>query len=170
MQMKGSEFIGMTVLDKNAKKVGKIAEMEIKLKKCVVNKIFISTGSAIGKRYFTIVEEDIEKVGDYVQLNLDKVGINEKVHVDKVDEFVEKGSRFKEIVGKVVVSQEGLEVGKIGDMIIEPKGCLINNIVITTGSIFRKKDLTISDKDIDAIGDYVMLKLKKDDLETRTTD
>jgi PRC-barrel domain. len=168
--MKATEFIGTTVLDKDAKNVGKISELAIKLKKCMVDKIFVSTGSALSKKYFIVVGKDIQKVGDYVQLNLDKAGITEKVHVDKVEDFVEKSSRFKEIVGKVVVTQEGLEAGKISDMIIEPKGCLIHNIVITTGGTFRKKDLIISDEDIDTIGDYVILKLEKDDLEKKAAD
>ena len=51
--MKASKFIGMTVLDKDAKEVGKIAELELKLKHCLVNKIWVATGSALNKKYFS---------------------------------------------------------------------------------------------------------------------
>ncbi len=37
--MKASEFIGLTVLDKEAEEVGKVVEMTIKLKKCLVENI-----------------------------------------------------------------------------------------------------------------------------------
>jgi uncharacterized protein YrrD len=73
-------------------------------------------------------------------------------------------------MGKVVLAQEGLEIGKISDMIIDPKGCLIHNIIITTGNAFSKKHLMISDDDIISIGDYVILKLTKEDVEAKIID
>ena len=56
-------------------------------------------------------------------------------------------------------------IGKVEDMLIDPKGCLIHNVVISTGSAFRKKNLMISDEDIKHIGDYVILEMKKDRVE-----
>jgi sporulation protein YlmC with PRC-barrel domain len=168
--MKASEFIGMIVLDKEANEVGKVAEMAIKLKKCLVENIFVSTGGTLNKKYFAILEEDISEIGDYVQLNLSGAGVDGKVHVDKVEDMAAKGSLFKDFIGKVVIAQKGMKVGKIADMYIDPKGCLIHNVVISTGGTFSKKYLMISDDDIQDIGDYVILKLEKDKLKERVQD
>ena len=163
--MKVSEFIDMTVLDKEAHEVGKVAEIAVKLKKCLVDKIFISTGGALNKKYFAVAEGDIANIGDYVQLKLDKYGIEQRVHVDKLTDFLPKGNHFKDLVGKKVLSQEGIEVGKISDMLIDPKGCLIHNIVISAGTALNKKQFLVSDEDIKSIGDFIILKLTKEEVE-----
>jgi sporulation protein YlmC with PRC-barrel domain len=74
-------------------------------------------------------------------------------------------------VGNIaVIGQKGMEIGKIDDMYIDPKGCLIHNVVISTGRTFNKKHLMISDEDIQDIGDYVILDLTKDQVEERIED
>ena len=168
--MKASEFIGMKVLDKEANEVGKVAEIAVVFKKCLVDKIFISIGSALNKKYLVIVDEDIAEVGDYLQLKIDKEGIDEKVKVDKIEEFLNKGTRFKDFIGRTVLTINGMEVGKITDMVIDPKGCLIHNIIVTTGGTLSKKHLMISDKDINAMGDYMILKLDPEQVEDRVMD
>jgi sporulation protein YlmC with PRC-barrel domain len=165
--MKASEFIGMKVLDKEANEVGKVAEIAVVFKKCLVDKIFISIGSALSKKYLVIVDEDIAEVGDYLQLNLGKTGINDQVKVDKIEDFIGKGVRFKDFIGKTVLTKTGMEVGKITDMVIDPKGCLIHNIIVTTGGTLNKKHLMISDDDIDAMGDYLILKLDQKQVADR---
>ena len=168
--MKASEFIGMQVIDKEANEVGKIAEMAIKLQKCMVDEIFISVGGTLSKKFFSIAEGDILEIGDYVQLKLDKEEIAEKSQVDKLEDILPPGSRFKDLVGKVVIAQKGMEVGKVSDMIIDPKGCLIHNVIITTGTTFNKKNLVISDENISEIGDYMILKLTKKEVEEMIVD
>ena len=83
---------------------------------------------------------------------------------------METGSLFKDIVGKTVLTYDAMEVGKISDMIINPQGCLIHNVLISTGPAFRKKHLQISDEDIHSFGDYVILNLRKEDVNKRITD
>ncbi len=166
-KLKASEFIGMRVLDSEANEVGKVAELALKLKKCLVENIFISTGGTLNKKYFSIFEEDIAEIGDFVQLNLSKVGVEGKVHLNKVEDFASEGSLFKNIVGKIVLAQKGMEVGKIADMYIDPKGCLIHNVVISTGGTFGRKYLIISDEDIQDIGDYIILNLTKDEVKDK---
>ena len=168
--MKASEFIGMKVLDKEANEVGKVAEIAVVFKKCLVDKIFISVGSALSKKYLVIVDEDIGEVGDYLQLKLGKTGINDQVKVDKIEDFIGKGTRFKDFIGKTVLTKTGMDVGKITDMVIDPKGCLIHNIIVTTGGTLNKKHLMISDDDIISIGDYMILKLTKEDVEAKIID
>jgi len=168
--MKASKFIGTTVLDSEAHEVGKIAELEIKLKHCLVDKIWVSTGSTLNKKYFSVVEEDLDKIGDYVQLKLNKEEVSQRPKVNKLGELMETGSLFKDLVGKIVITHDAMEVGKINDMLIDPQGCLIHNIIISTGPAFRKKQLKISDVDIHDFGDYVILKLRKEDVNERITD
>ena len=168
--MKASKFIGMKVLDKKAHEVGKVAELAFELKKCIVDKIFISVGGALNKKYFAVNEDDLYSIGDYVQLKLDKDDIGQKIHLDKLKDFTPKDNHFNDVIGKIVLAQEGLEIGKISDMIIDPKGCLIHNIIITTGNAFSKKYLMVSDDDIISIGDYVILKLTKEDVEAKIID
>ncbi len=168
--MKASEFIGMRVLDKEANEVGKVAELALELKKCLVENIFISTGGTLSKKYFAILTEDLGEIGDFVQLNLSMAGVEGKTHLNKIEDFAYKGSLFKDIMGKVVIAQKGMEVGKIADMYIDPAGCLIHNIVISTGGTLSKKYLMISDEDIQDIGDYVILKLTKDEVNHRIQD
>jgi len=168
--MKASEFIGMKVLDKEANEVGKVAEIAVIFKKCLVDKIFISIGSALNKKYLVIMDDDIAEVGDYLQLKIDKEGIDEQVKVDKIDDFIGKGTKFKEFIGKTVLTINGMDVGKITDMMIDPKGCLIHNIVVTTGGTLNKKHILISDDDINAMGDYLILKLDQEQVKDRMTD
>lgn len=163
--MKASEFIGMKVLDKQVNEVGKVSELSLKLKHCLVEKIYISTGGTLNKKYFAIVENDIAEIGDYVQLNLDQDAIEELVMVDKLEDIMQEGFHFKDVVGKGVISHDAMEIGKISDMLIDPKGCLINKVIITTGSAFNKKTLMISDEDIEAMGDYIILRFKKSEIE-----
>ncbi|MGV8144064.1 MAG: PRC-barrel domain-containing protein [Methanothermobacter sp.] len=168
--MKSSEFIGMKVLDKEANEVGNIAEISLKLKKCLVEYIFVSTGGTLNKKYFAITDEDIAEIGDYVLLKLNQKDVEDKVHLDKIEDWAPKDSLLKNIMGKIVISQKGMEIGKIDDMYIDPKGCLIHNVVISTGRTFNKKHLMISDEDIQDIGDYVILDLTKDQVEERIED
>ena len=165
--MKASDFIGMKVLDKEANEVGKVAEIAIVFKKCLLDKIFISTGSALNKKYLVIVDEDIAEVGDYLQLKIDKAGIDEQVKVDKIDDFLGNGTKYKDFIGKTVLTKGGMEVGKITDMVIDPKGCLIHNIIVTTGGTLNKKHLMISDDDINALGDYLIIKLDEEQVKER---
>jgi sporulation protein YlmC with PRC-barrel domain len=160
----------MKVLDKETNEVGKISELSLKLKKCLVENIFISTGGALNKKYFVIINEDIAEIGDYVLLKLSKTGVEGKVHVDKIEDWTPRGTFFKDIIGKVVLAQKGMEIGKISDMFIDPKGCLIHNVIISTGGTFNKKYLMVSDEDIQDIGDYVILKLTKEEVMDRVED
>ena len=167
--MKASEFVGMKVLDKEANEVGKVDEIAVVFGKCLVNKIFISSGSALNKKYLVIVNDDIAEVGDYLQLKLSKNEIEEH-KVDKIDDNLGNGTRFKNFIGKTVLTINGMEVGKVTDMAIDPKGCLVHNIIVTSGNALSKKNLMISNEDISAIGDYLILTLDHEQVNGRMID
>ncbi len=168
--MKASEFIGMKVLNKEANEVGKIADLALDLKECLVDKIIIVEGGTLSKKYFAVTQEDLAEIGDYVQLKFDKEAMSQISKVDKIEDLMENDLHFRDYVGKPVISEDAMDIGKIGDMIIEPKECLINQVVVSTGGTFSKKNLLISDKDIKHIGDYVLLKISKENLEKKITD
>lgn len=174
--MRASEFIGMKVITKDAKDVGKVAELSIKLKNglvdmiFMVDTIFISIGSTLSKKYIAVAQDDILVVGDYVQLNVDVEDAAKRVKLDKIEDLSPMGSRFKDFVGKVVLTKEGIEVGKISDMILDTNGFLVPNVIVDTGKTFNKKKLVISDDDIDRVGDYILLQLEKEDIDQRILD
>ncbi|MGZ7160121.1 MAG: PRC-barrel domain-containing protein [Methanobacterium sp.] len=168
--MKASEFIGMKVLNKEANEVGKIADLAMNLKKCLVDKIIIVEGGTLSKKYFAVTQDDLAEIGDYVQLKLEKEAMNDVSKVDKIEDLMEDDFHFKDYVGKSVISSDAMNVGKIDDMIIDPKQCLIHQVQVSTGGTFSKKHLIISDVDIEHTGDYVLLKISKKDLEEKTAD
>ncbi len=165
--MKASEFIGRKVLNKEANDVGKIADLAMNLKECLVDKIIIVEGGTLSKKYFAVTEKDLAEIGDYVQLKLDLEAMNVMSKVDKIEDLMEGEFHFKDYVGKIVISSDAMNVGKIEDMIIEPKECLIHKVLVSTGGTFSKKHLMISDEDINHIGDYVLLKTDKIGLEDK---
>ena len=167
--MKANEFIGMKVLDKEANEVGKVEDIAVVFGRCLVNKVFIATGSALNKKYVAIVNDDIAEVGDYLQLKLNKTEIEEH-KIDKIDDNLGKGTRFNDFTGKTVVSIDGMEVGKVTDMAIDPKGCLIHNIIVTSGNALNKKNLMVSNEDISAMGDYLILKLDQEKVNEKMID
>ncbi|HNS24655.1 MAG: PRC-barrel domain-containing protein [Euryarchaeota archaeon] len=163
--MKATDFIGTVVIDKQAREVGKVADISVTIKKCLVDKVIVVTGSALKRNYFAVVSDEIAEIGDYMQLTLDEAGVEAKGKVDKIEQLPLEGDLLKTFLGKEVLSEDALIIGKVEDMLIDPKGCLIHNVVIATGSTFRKKNLIVSDDDIKHIGDYVILEMKKEKVE-----
>ncbi len=168
--MKASEFIGMKVINSGAKEVGKIADLAVNLKECLVDKIVIVEGGTLNKKYYSVTENDLAEIGDYVQLKLNSEDLEKISKADKIEDLMDKESHFKDLVGKTVLSEDAMTVGKIEDMVIEPKECLVHKILVSTGGTFNKKHLMISDTDIKHIGDYMVLKLSKEELEEKTVD
>jgi sporulation protein YlmC with PRC-barrel domain len=160
--MKASEFIGTTVINKQVQEVGKVADLSVTLKKCLVDQVIIKSGSALKKSYFSVTTDEIAEIGDLMQLKLDDKAIQEKQKSDKIGNLVEDATLLKNFLGMKVLSDDAMEIGVIEDMIIDPKGCLIHNVVISTGSTFRKKQLMVSDENIKHIGDYVILNMSNE--------
>jgi sporulation protein YlmC with PRC-barrel domain len=71
--MKASNFLGTGVLDKNALKVGKVVDMFVEPEKGLINSIIVSKGElGLRKEHFIIKTEEIESLGDYIILNIEK--------------------------------------------------------------------------------------------------
>jgi len=90
--MKVSDFFGRRVLDKKANEIGKVADMVIKPKEGIITSIIISTSDfGLTRKDIAIETADIEEVGDYLLLNVEKAelevrgeaaGKKEKVRLD----------------------------------------------------------------------------------------
>jgi sporulation protein YlmC with PRC-barrel domain len=74
--------------------------------------------------------------------------------------------KVSEFLGTRVLDKNAIEIGKISDMLIDPKEGLINIMTISTGEFgIRKKDLEIRASEIKVLGDYLLLNIAKEDLE-----
>lgn len=75
--MKVTELLGKKVLDKNAMGVGKVSDMDIDAVEGVVATITISSSDfSIGRDDFEITNQDIDQVGDYVLLKIEKAELD----------------------------------------------------------------------------------------------
>jgi sporulation protein YlmC with PRC-barrel domain len=71
--MKVSDFFGRRVLDKKANEIGKVVDMVIKPKEGVIITMIISTSDfGLTRKDLEIVTSDIDEVGDYILLNVEK--------------------------------------------------------------------------------------------------
>lgn len=92
--MKVSEFLGTRVLDKNGFEIGKVVDMFVEPKKGVINNIIISTGEfGLRRKDLEITTEDIEGMGDYVILNIEKTEVEERA--EETEEETEEPKRIK---------------------------------------------------------------------------
>lgn len=70
--------------------------------------------------------------------------------------------KVTEFLGTRVVDKKAMEIGKVSDVIIEPKNAEIMGIQISTGEFgIRKTDLYITPSEIEDVGDYILLNIEK---------
>ncbi|MDD1775694.1 MAG: PRC-barrel domain-containing protein [Methanobacterium sp.] len=70
--------------------------------------------------------------------------------------------KVTDFLGRRVVDNEAMEIGKVSDVIIEPKEAVITGIQISTGEFgLRKTDLFVTPAEIQEVGDYLLLNIKK---------
>jgi sporulation protein YlmC with PRC-barrel domain len=67
--MKAKDLFGKEVIDVNAKVVGKIADMEIDVKKASIPRILVKSGFT---KKVSILPADIDRIGDKVILKITK--------------------------------------------------------------------------------------------------
>jgi sporulation protein YlmC with PRC-barrel domain len=76
--------------------------------------------------------------------------------------------KVSEFFGRRVLDKKANEIGKVVDMVIEPKEGLITSMIISTSDFgLTRKDLEIETSDIDEVGDYLLLNVEKAELELR---
>lgn len=88
--MKVTEFLGRKVLDKKAIEIGKVSDLMIEPTKAVITGIQISTGEfGLRRTDILISPAEIQEIGDYVLLNVEKAeikGVNEESSAEKEQE------------------------------------------------------------------------------------
>jgi len=73
--------------------------------------------------------------------------------------------KVTEFLGRRVVDKKAMEIGKVSDLVIEPKEAVITGIQISTSDFgLRRNDLFITPAEIEEIGDYILLNISKEEL------
>lgn len=87
--MKVSDFFGRRVLDKKANEIGKVVDMVIKPKEGIITSMIISTSDfGLTRKDLEIVTADIEEVGDYLILNVEKAELETRTQSNTKKEKV----------------------------------------------------------------------------------
>lgn len=165
--MKASEFIGKTVIDRDGVEIGKIEDLVIKPQKCLIDRVIIATGGSLRKNYFSIDESDIANIGDYILLKIDKESAEAKFGTEDLAKIKKLEVNYNKFIGKTVIAKKGVDAGRVEDLVIEPKECLINNVIVKGSSKFKKKEFTIGEGEITDIGDYVLINIEPADILKR---
>jgi sporulation protein YlmC with PRC-barrel domain len=76
--------------------------------------------------------------------------------------------KVSDFLGRKVLDSKAVEIGKVSDMFIKPKEGLITGMTISTSDFgLTRNELEIKIEDIDEVGDYILLKVEKAELEVR---
>lgn len=71
--MKVTDFLGRRVVDKRAMEIGKVTDVIIEAEEAIITGIIISTGEfGLRKTELFVTPSEIEEVGDYVLLKVEK--------------------------------------------------------------------------------------------------
>lgn len=165
--MKASEFIGKTVIDQKGQEIGKITDIILKPQECLIDKVIISDGGVLSKKYFTITEKEIDAIGDYVIIKMSKIDTEERIGQEDLESLKNVELNFKKLVGKTVITSNGVELGTVEDLMIQPQECLMENLVVKAKSELGKKSFKIENNEISDIKDYLILKIDFDSIEER---
>jgi sporulation protein YlmC with PRC-barrel domain len=165
--MKASEFIGKTVIDKKGQETGKIADIILKPSDCLIDKILVSDGAVLNKKYFMITETEIEAIGDYVILKIELNDVGERINQENADSIKKIELNFKKLVGKTVITSNGVKLGTVEDIMIQPHECLMESIVVKSKSDLGKKNFMLENDEIKDIKDYLITKMDFDKIEDR---
>lgn len=76
--------------------------------------------------------------------------------------------KVSEFLGRKVLDKKAIEIGKVHDLDISPKEGLITSIIISTSEFgLTRKEIEVNTTNIDQVGDYVLLKVEKAELEVQ---
>jgi len=74
--------------------------------------------------------------------------------------------QVSDFLGKKVVDEKAMEIGKVTDIDLLPVEGKINSITVSTGdTLLRNKTFQIKPDDIKQVGDYVLLKFERNSIE-----
>lgn len=156
--MNARDLLGMKIINKEAKDVAKVAEINIDVKTYKITKIYGSIGNPISKKYYEIDPDEVIALGDYLLIET-KLNDLEGNTLDKIPKATGNNVKVNDIIGKTVLDAEGNVAGKVSNVDSDFENFEVNNITITKSSSFgmSKDNNIILKDDISSIGDYVIV-------------
>jgi sporulation protein YlmC with PRC-barrel domain len=157
--MNTKDLLGKKIIDKEAKDLAKLAEIDVNVKTFKISKIYGSIGNPLSKKYYDIPADIILAVGDYIQVSETKEELESKL-LEKIPASEEKNVKINNLIGKTVLDFEGNVAGKVSNVDLDLEKYEITNINIAGPSssfVKPKKDNIINKEDITSIGDYILI-------------
>ncbi len=157
--MNAKDLLGKKIIDKKARDLAKLAEIELDMKSFTISKVYGSIGNPISKKYYEITADNILAVGDYVQVSNTIEELEEQL-LDKIPESAEKNVKINKLIGKTALDSEGNIAGKVSniDLDLEKFEIIGFNISGQSSSFGKsKKENAITKDDITSIGDYIII-------------
>ena len=157
--MNAKDLLGKKIIDKKARDLAKLAEIELDMKSFSIAKVYGSIGNPISKKYYEITADSILAVGDYVQV-AETIEELEGTLLDKIPESEEKNVKINNLIGKIVLDSEGNVAGKVSNIDLDLEKFVINGFSIAQQSssfVKSKKETLINRNDISSIGDYIII-------------
>jgi sporulation protein YlmC with PRC-barrel domain len=76
--------------------------------------------------------------------------------------------KVSEFLGRKVLDKKATEIGKVSDLDIQPKEGIISGMTVSTSEFsINRQEIGVKTEDIDQVGDYILLKVEKAELELR---
>ena len=157
--MNAKDLLGKKIIDKKARDLAKLAEIDLNMKYFSIAKVYGSIGNPISKKYYEITADSILAVGDYVQVSETIEELEDKL-LDKLPESEEKNVKINNLIGKTVLDSEGNIAGKVSNIDLDLEQFKINGFSIAEQSssfVKSKKENLINKDDITSIGDYIII-------------
>lgn len=157
--MNAKDLLGKKIIDKKARDLAKLAEIELDMKTFSIAKVYGSIGNPISKKYYEITADNILAVGDYVQVSNTIEELEDQL-LDKIPESAEKTVKINKLIGKTALDSEGNVAGKVSniDLDLEKFQIIGFNISEQSSSFVKaKKENEITKDDITSIGDYIII-------------
>lgn len=157
--MDAKDLLGKKIIDKKARDLAKLAEIELDMKTFSIAKVYGSVGNPLSKKYYEITSDKILAVGDYVQVSNTIEELEDEL-LDKIPESTEKNVKINKLIGKTALDSEGNIAGKVSniDLDLEKFEIIGFNISEQSSSFVKaKKENEITKDDISSIGDYIII-------------
>ena len=157
--MNAKDILGKKIIDKQARDLAKLAEINLNTKTLEVTNIFGSVGNPLSKKYYDIPVSDIITVGDYIQVSR-LIEDLESSKLDKLPETEAGVVKLNNFLGKTILDTEGNVAGKMYDIEIDIDTHKILSIELSSSSTTfgkPKDQKTVKIEDISSIGDYILI-------------
>lgn len=157
--MNAKDLLGKKIIDKKARDLAKIAEINLNTKTLEASNIYGSVGNPISKKYIDIPVGEIIAVGDYIQISGTVEDLEDK-KLDKIPETQPGIVKLNNFVGKTILDSEGNVAGKVSDIEIDVDTNKITSINLegsSSGFGKPKVQKSIQLEDITSIGDYIIV-------------